>query len=228
MTNQINYYNQFGNKFRDEILNAQDPSTWTSSEEFFGPIKKRVEKQKKYILKYFTKDKLILDIGCGFGRQSLFLVKNNFKVIGIDSCSVFIKLAQEIFLKHNLKGEFICTSIENFKPKIKFSQLLLLDVYEHIKPSDRAKFLKCLAFNICQKNAKILVTFPASERCNLRGKIMNILSLIFYKYLLDKEEHPYYIPSKKIFEGQFKKYFSIVNYELDKDININFWLLKLK
>ena len=113
--NQIRYYTQFGNKFESDILNAKDPSVWTSDMKSNGPIfqsmKKRIKDQKEYILTYFTKNEPVLDCGCGFGRQSFMLAKEGFEIVGLDSSNVFIEIAQRLFLKHNLNGKFICVPL---------------------------------------------------------------------------------------------------------------------
>jgi 2-polyprenyl-3-methyl-5-hydroxy-6-metoxy-1,4-benzoquinol methylase len=188
-------------------------------------MKKRIEMQKKYILTSFTIKATVLDCGCGFGRQGFMLGKYGFEIVGIDSSEVFIDIACGLFSKHDLKGEFICVSIFDFKPDIKFKQILLLDVYEHIEPKVRSKFIEHVATNLSQENACLIVTFPFTGGFRIKNKMSNILKKYSYGRYLNKDEHPYYIPNKKSFEKQVRKYFSIINQEiLDNTV---FYTLKL-
>ncbi|MFH1404091.1 MAG: class I SAM-dependent methyltransferase [Candidatus Altiarchaeota archaeon] len=58
----------------------------------------------------FLKDrgvKRILDLPCGYGRDSIFLAKNGFEVMGIDRCGEAIKLAKEYARREGLEISFI-------------------------------------------------------------------------------------------------------------------------
>ena len=50
--------------------------------------------RKKY-LRYFQKDSLILDIGCGDGSFMRVLEENNYSTIGIDTDASCVKKCQE-------------------------------------------------------------------------------------------------------------------------------------
>lgn len=41
------------------------------------------------------KDSLILDLPCGYGRHSIELARRNFKIVGSDLNSVFLKVAKK-------------------------------------------------------------------------------------------------------------------------------------
>jgi len=63
------------------------------------------------ITKYFTKkNTLVLDAGCGAGREARWLAENGYRVIGVDFSSPMLKKANEIknnkikFIKGNLKN----------------------------------------------------------------------------------------------------------------------------
>lgn len=68
------------------------------------------------IWKNFLLGGFILDLGCGQGRDSLFLAKNNFSVTAIDSSGVAInqiEIKKDEFCLDNL--ELICGDISNFE-----------------------------------------------------------------------------------------------------------------
>jgi len=62
----------------------------------------------------FSKEELILDIGCGNGLQTLLLGKKCKKVIGIDTSEEAIIVARHraSFVKRRINSEFRCTRIE--------------------------------------------------------------------------------------------------------------------
>jgi len=51
--------------------------------------------------------KSVLDLGCGAGRNCIYLAKNNFNVIGVDVSLTALKIANKISKKENLKNASI-------------------------------------------------------------------------------------------------------------------------
>jgi 2-polyprenyl-3-methyl-5-hydroxy-6-metoxy-1,4-benzoquinol methylase len=204
MFNQIQYYNQFGKLYEKSILECPEPEFWTTDYAEKGRIyeemKKRVEQQKELILDYLKKDFPVLDIGCGFGRQAVLLAKNGFTVTGTDTSDVFISIAGKLFAKHNYKGNFLCTDILNSPSGIKFSQILLLDVLEHIKPSQRKSFCNRLGEITDSREGGILILSLPHIKKRLSSKINNRIRrriTQYFTYFFAKEEHPYPVPEKK-------------------------------
>ena len=225
MPNQVQYYNDFGNQYRDEIIACDNPAIWTTDIENDGQIynemKGRVSAQRDCALRFFKQDKPVLDLGCGFGRQSFLLAKQHFKVVGVDSSSSMIDIAQAIFKKNELEGEFLCQSIMEFKNQ-EFNQIMLLDVYEHLEPKLRRWFLENISKHICALGARLMVTFPSIEQLTLKQKL--IWRWIKFKTPLHLQEHPYPIPKKHEFESTVKDLFKILHFSA---INgTNFWVLE--
>lgn len=218
MVDQLHYYNEVGNRLKDDILNSSDPSIFTSDMNVNGPIfremRERIDHQRNYILKYFSVDKPVLDLGCGFGRQSFMCAKLGFKIICIDRSSVFIDIARAIFQKHGLEGQFICDSIFNFFPNSKFDQVLLLDVFEHLKPLQRKRLLRHISRNIINENGKMVISFPAVGRRGAKDRLIYFIKSVFPSLINPDQEHPYPIPGKRELQRKCKPIFRIHDWKI--------------
>ncbi len=220
--NQIKYYNEFGKKYRSDIIASADPAVWASDMHINGPIfteiKKRVAMQKKIIDEFFDPSISVIDLGCGFGRQVFVMLRNGFTVTGVDSSDVFISIAKEISFKHEWKPEFICSSVIDFNPSVKFNQATLFDIYEHILPSKRSIFLHHLREYICQDSCVVIISFPYVPD-SFRTVLINFFKSITFRipFFSSRKEHPYPIPSKKRFLNDISKWFRLVEFKLVSD-----------
>ncbi len=209
MDGQVDFYDRFGDLYRESILNCPEPEFWTTDYEEKGRVylemKERLKFQQQFINKYFEKEHTVLDIGCGFGRQAAWLAKNGFRVMGIDSSPVFITLAKQIFHQRGYEGTFFIGSLEHLAPVSKFKQVLLLDVLEHIPPSSRESSVKRMG-EMMETNGLLIISLPrVRERISsmINNSIVRRVKSRF-GYFLRREEHPFPIPTKK----QVKKLFT--------------------
>jgi cyclopropane fatty-acyl-phospholipid synthase-like methyltransferase len=212
MPGQINYYNQFGDLYKQSILDCPEPEYWTTDYHVRGRVyremKERIDLQQQLVDEYFNKDLPVLDIGCGFGRQAVLLAKKGFSITGIDTSDVFIDIAQQLFSKHNYKGEFICLNIiENELPG-RFPQILLLDVLEHVAPHQRRKLFEKL-HTMSDSGSLLILSLPHVKKrvtSQLNNRLRRRITQ-YSTYFLNREEHPYPIPEKstmlKLSEGLF-------------------------
>ena len=82
----------------------------------------------------------ILDVGCGYGQNALYLAKNlNCYVLGVDNSGGAITLAKELCPKILEKRvEFLCY---DFKDLIdKYDVIFASNLYQILKPEERAQF----------------------------------------------------------------------------------------
>lgn len=192
---QAKYYSDFAAKYRNDILASPDPSVWASDIAAGGLVSKgmkaRIEAQKSLITRLFKKYLPILDVGCGFGRQAFMMAREGYSVTGVDTNPDFIRLAEEIFKKHSLRGDFHCVRPGQEFPGKKYSQVVLFDVIEHLPPSARKKFIDSLTA-ACEKEAVIIISLPDTGN----GKTAQIKNLLkyFISPLLKNKEHPYPVP----------------------------------
>lgn len=69
---------------------------------------------KKFI-EFNVKPGLAIDIGCGAGRDTVSLIKNNWNVIAIDKNDVFKYIDEKLNLDEKMKLKVIKSEIENIK-----------------------------------------------------------------------------------------------------------------
>ena len=217
MQEQVSYYNDFGKRFGESILACDEPQYWTTDYDTKGrvytEIKKRVDQQEQFIEKYFRKDLPVLDIGCGFGRQAFLLARKGFLVTGIDTSSVFIEIAKQLFGKHNLEGNFHVVDLLQENPGKTYSQVLLLDVVEHLPPAKRKYFFQKLA-SLTNKDGRIIISLPKVKK-RLSSLINNSVRKSItqhFNFFRNSEEHPYPIPVKKDMESLIKGLFLPIEY----------------
>jgi 2-polyprenyl-3-methyl-5-hydroxy-6-metoxy-1,4-benzoquinol methylase len=211
MPDQVEYYNRFGELHREDILTCPEPEFWTTDYGTRGRVYtemvQRVREQTTLLEEIFIKTVPVLDIGCGFGRQAIVLAKRRFSVIGFDTSKIFIEIATELFKRNHLPGEFLNSSLDDL-PLSKFSQTILFDVIEHIKPSARVAFLNKV-HSLLLPGAVVIVSLPHLKK-RLTSRLNNSLRrrvTQHFSYFMSREEHPYPIPTsehlKKLIDGLF-------------------------
>ncbi|HET9825338.1 MAG TPA: class I SAM-dependent methyltransferase, partial [Chitinophagaceae bacterium] len=199
MPDQVEYYNRFGELYRDDILACPHPELWTTDYEEHGRVYKemveRIKEQTALIDEFFSTREPVLDVGCGFGRQAIVLARKGFSVIGLDSSKTFVEIARELFQRHNLVGEFFNNRLEDL-PLSQFSQIILFDVIEHILPPDRQKFLNKI-HSYCRAGGTVIFSLPHVKR-RITSKVNNSFRKKItqhFPYFIAREEHPYPIPT---------------------------------
>lgn len=232
MEEQRDHYRQFAQQYRDKILNSPDPSFWATDMASQGPnfleLQERISHQIEMVEKYFDPGKPVLDLGCGFGRQTIKLAEKGFKPVGVDFSEELIAIAHSWCQSKQLSVEFICQPITTFKPNPKHSQILLLDVWEHLPPRQKPAFLDHLITHVCEKNARLLVTFPHLNAFSWRYRCLNAVKNLIGTKLASRfdAEHPYRIPSVKKFSTQIKPIFETISQHPHG--RTQFWILELR
>jgi len=115
----------------------------------FNALKQEIE---------IVKNKTILDIGCGGGRNSIPLAKMGAKVTGIDISKQMLAFAR-IRAKKNYclsNTNFICANAWKTGINSRFDKVLLLGILEHLPEIYRRKTIK-EAKRLVKKNGKIFI-----------------------------------------------------------------------
>jgi SAM-dependent methyltransferase len=87
---------------------------------------------------YFPDKGSILDIGCGSGRNSLFLANLGFKVTGVDISQDAINEARSY---NNKNCSFICASLIEMWPNESFDVIIDFGLFHFIPPEYRDKYI---------------------------------------------------------------------------------------
>lgn len=217
MSAQVDYYNRFGELYKDSILSCPEPEYWTTDYATKGriylEIKKRIDQQAVLIDRFFKNEFPVLDIGCGFGRQSILLAKKGFSVTGTDTSESFLNIAKSLFLKHEFTAEFLNTDFIQDEFTQKYKQLLLLDVLEHINPFRRTEFINTLN-STAAEGAILIISLPQVKKrlsSQLNNRIRKKITQHF-SYFLNSEEHPYPIPEKNELLKLTQQKFSLLKF----------------
>ena len=72
----------------------------------------------KFILNYLEKNKKLIELGCGNGRDSVFLSKYGLNVLGVDQVNSEIEFLNKEFKSDNL--QFLCSDFSNLNLDSKF------------------------------------------------------------------------------------------------------------
>lgn len=111
----------------------------------------------------FSKNDIILDIGCGNGLETLLIGKNCKKIYGIDIFRKNLAIAQcrSQLLQKKIKSEFKYTTLENagFNEEF-FDKVFSICVLEHI--SNYIEILK-VAYKILKKGGKIILSIDSLQ-----------------------------------------------------------------
>ena len=121
-----------------------------------------------YIENDYLKPGKTLEIGCGPGRNAIYLAKNNFIVDAIDYSNISIEWAKERAEKAKVSIDFQCLSFFDYEvPEKTFDFIYDSGVLHHIKPHRRFDYLKKV-WNLLKPNAYFsLVCFNLKGGANI-------------------------------------------------------------
>lgn len=100
------------------------------------------------LVSYYERDLIRLgkamDLGCGPGRNSIFLAKQGFDVIGYDISNVAIQWARERANESKLNVEFECKSVFEIDDNDQFDLVYDSGCLHHLLPHRRIQYLNMI------------------------------------------------------------------------------------
>lgn len=118
--------------WEDEYLNKEKSA--------FGKPSKEVED----IVKYLKKDAKILDVGCGDGRNSLYLAGLGFRVDAFDISVNAINKIDYLKKRSNLNIKTYRCDVMDFEYKYKYDLIIIHGVLQFIKKEKQPKTIELL------------------------------------------------------------------------------------
>jgi len=111
----------------------------------------------QFCLKFLKKDKSILDIGSGSGRDTFFFHKNKLNSVGVDFSKTAVNKCNQICLEEkNIK--FLCKNIIHLNFKKKFDYIYCRFFIHAINKKEEQKLLHSLK-KITKKNTILFFEF---------------------------------------------------------------------
>ena len=172
-----------------------------------------------YILKQINKGNInkldILDLGCGGGLTCEPLARLNANVTGIDFVPENIMVAKKHAKISDLKINYICDDLDNFKVNNKYDVVLLLEVIEHMENWE--KMIEKIKSMLKPNGHLIISTIN-------RNILSKILAIYFAENILKwipKNTHNYekLITPKELNKILLKNNFKLIN---TSGLNFNF------
>jgi ubiquinone/menaquinone biosynthesis C-methylase UbiE len=129
-----------------------------------------------FFKKFLKKKDIILEIGCGNGRDTFFFYKKTKNIIAIDQSKIVIKKNIQLSKKLNKKIKFINCNFENFKKsKNQRVDFIYARFFLHtINTRQENKFIKLINFLKSRGKIKVALEFRTNEdKLKKKGKILN-------------------------------------------------------
>ncbi|MEK3886673.1 methyltransferase domain-containing protein [Bacillus sp. FSL K6-3431] len=106
-------------------------------------------------------NKVALDLGCGEGRDSVFLAKKGCKVIGVEILKTGLLKAEKLANENGVNINLVEGNINSFIILEKVDVLIALGILQYLKPENRLKQIK--HFKEMTKSGGLHVLFAFTE-----------------------------------------------------------------
>lgn len=138
MRNTINYYEENANSLISRYESAD------------------VSDLQNLLIKTFTSKSQLLEVGCGSGRDAIFMTKHNYNIIGIDGSSNMINEAKKIHPELS-SSLFHKTLLDDLQFKIFFDGIYSIATLMHLSKDDIKKTILKI-YNLLNQNGKFLMS----------------------------------------------------------------------
>ncbi|MGF1617699.1 MAG: class I SAM-dependent methyltransferase [Acidimicrobiia bacterium] len=104
-----------------------------------------------------------LDLGCGEGRNSIWLAEEGWDVTGVDFSSVAIERARDIAERRGVSVEWEVADLNEYEPPSMWFDLVV-DLYIHLIPSERRTLTRKAAGAVAEGGTLVIL---GHDRSNL-------------------------------------------------------------
>lgn len=101
----------------------------------------------------------VLDIGCGEGKDAVFLARNGYRVTAFDGAEKGIEKAKLLAEKNHVRVDFFKADIHDFVPTQEFDIIFSSGVLHYLNASERESFLDNLKLHTADSGIHVLNVF---------------------------------------------------------------------
>lgn len=101
----------------------------------------------------------VLDIGCGEGKDAVFLAKCGYQVTALDSATTGLEKARHLAEMHHVSVNFFPADINDYTPGQDFDIIFSSGVLHYLRPSRREDFIKQLKLHTSMGGLHIFNVF---------------------------------------------------------------------
>lgn len=101
----------------------------------------------------------VLDIGCGEGKDAVFLAKNGYQVSAFDLADSGLKKARELAEYNRVDVNFFRANINEFIPKDTYDIVFSSGVFHYLEPEKRKVFVDLLKEHTAENGLNVINVF---------------------------------------------------------------------
>ena len=83
----------------------------------------------------------VLDIGCGEGKDAVFLARNGYCVSAFDIAEAGLEKAQSLAARHGVSVDFFRADLMNFEPEGMYDIIFSSGVFQYLPPQKRGEMI---------------------------------------------------------------------------------------
>jgi tellurite methyltransferase len=134
-------------------------------------------------IQYLSKNAKILDLGCGEGKDSFFLAKNNFDVVAVDFSKEGIRKLKKFAKNEKLKIKADVSNVKSYLQNCKkFDAIFAMNILQFIDEKNIFKIIKQIQQKTKPTGLNIITSFVA-ENSKQKERVLSK-----GRYFFDKRE----------------------------------------
>jgi len=123
----------------------------------------------EFFTRHISEPVQVLDLGCGQGRDSLFIARLGHSVLGVDVSEVGVRQLLEAARRERLDIDAVVADASRFKSRNKFDVVLLDRVVHMLSDAVDQKRLLRTAERLTRKNGFLLIADTKRNRETIRS-----------------------------------------------------------